>query len=103
MEKLFDLLFVIIYCVGAGTTTLISISNELHPYFFRQKMEKTRSMKEEMDGEVFISHQSWHFSFLDNMIKVLFPIRTLNWRVNNYVSCQGKGINRRNESTINII
>ena len=62
-------------------------------------MEKTGSMKEEMDGEVFISRQSRHFSFMDNMIEVFFPNWTLNWRVNDYVSRQGKGINRRNEST----
>ena len=30
------------------------------------------------------------FSFVNNMIKVLFPICTLIWRVNNYVSRQGK-------------
>ena len=36
------------------------------------------------------------------MIIVLFPFCTLNWRVNNYVSRQRKGINRRNERT-NII
>ena len=30
-------------------------------------------MKEEMDREVFISHQSLHFSFIDNTIKVFFP------------------------------
>ena len=71
MENLFDLLFMFIYCVGPGITTLISISDGLHPYFFRRKMEKTRSMKEEMDEEVFISRQSRHFSFIDNMIKVL--------------------------------
>ena len=56
-----------------------------------------------MDGEVFISRQSWHFSFIDNMIKVLFPFCTLNWRVHSYVSRQGKGMNRRNESTTIII
>ena len=50
-------------------------------------------MIEEMEREVFISRLSWHFSFLDNMIKVFFPICTLKWRVNNYVSFQGKGIN----------
>ena len=64
-------------------------------------MEKTRSMKEEMDGEVFISRQSRLFSFIDNMIKVLFAICILNWRVNNYVSRQGKRTDRRNE-TVNI-
>ena len=80
----------------------MSISDGLDTYFFRRMMEKTRSMKEEMDGEVFISRQSRNFSFIDNMIKVIFAICTLNWRVNNYVSRQGKGINRRNESTLNI-
>ena len=53
-------------------------------------MEKTQSVKEEIDGEVFISHQSWHFSSADKMIKVLFPICTLIWRVNNYVPSQGR-------------
>ena len=60
-------------------------------------------MKEEMDGKVFISRQSRHFSFIDKMIKVLFPICTLNRRVENYVSRQGKGINGGNESTMIII
>ena len=60
-------------------------------------------MKEEMDGEVFISRQSRHFFFIVDIIKVLFPICTLNWRVNIYVSRQEKGINRRNESTMNVI
>ena len=66
-------------------------------------MEKTRSVREEMNGEVFISRQSRRFSFVDNMIKVLFSVRTSNWRVNNYVSRQGKRLNRRNESTNKII
>ena len=57
-------------------------------------------MKVEMDGEVFISRQSRHFSFVDNMIKLLFPICTLNWRLNNHVSRQGKDKDRRNESAI---
>ena len=60
-------------------------------------------MKKEMDGEVFISRQSRQFPFVDNMIKALFPIFTLIWHVNNYVSSQGKDVNRRYESTIIII
>ena len=55
--------FVSIYCVSAGTTILISISNGSDPYFFRREMEKTRSVKEEMDREVFISRQSRPFPF----------------------------------------
>ena len=43
------------------------------------------------------------FVFVVNMIKILFTICSLTWRVNNYVSRQGKGINRRNESTNNIL
>ena len=66
-------------------------------------MEKTRSTKEQMDGELFSFRQSRHFSFVDNMIEVLFPIYTMNWRVNTYVSRQGKGLNKRNESTVIII
>ena len=47
-------------------------------------------MKEEMDREVFVSRQSRHSPFIDHMIKVLFLICTLIWRVNNYVSRQGE-------------
>ena len=56
-----------------------------------------------MDGEVFISRQSLHFSFIDNTNKVLLPICTWNRRVNNNVSRQGKGRNRINGSTIVLI
>ena len=52
-------------------------------------MEKTRSLKVEMDGDVFTSHQSRHSSFIVNMIKVLFPICTLIWRLKNYGSRHG--------------
>ena len=57
-------------------------------------------MKEKMDGTVFTSRQSRHFPYEQNMIKVLFPICTLTWRINNYVSCQGKSINWRKEGTM---
>ena len=53
--------YVIICCVTAGITSLMSISDGLDPLFFRRKMEKTRSINEEMDGEVFIPRQSPHF------------------------------------------
>ena len=39
------------------------------------------------------------FSFLVKVIKVPFPICTLTWGVNNYVSRQGRGIHRRNQNT----
>ena len=81
----------------------MSITDGLDPYLFRRKMEKTQSMKEEWGGEVFISRQSRHFYFIYNMFKVLSPICTLIWRINNYVSRQGKGISNRNESAIIIM
>ena len=86
-----------------GVTTLMSTSDGLDPYFFRRKKEKTRFMKEEMDGELFVTRQSWHFFFLDTMIKVLSRTCTLNRRVNFYVSRQENYTNRRNDSSIFII
>ena len=50
-----------------------------------------------MDGRVFISRQSWHFHSNIRIMKVLYPNSTLTWRVNNYVSRQGKFKNKRNE------
>ena len=66
-------------------------------------MEKTQSMKGEMDAKAFISRQSWHFSSVKIMIEVVFPTCTLNWSVNKSVSRQGKSVTRRNEITIMII
>ena len=68
----------------------MSISDGLDPKFFRRKMENTRSLKKEMDGEVFILARVGNIPFLDNMVKLLFPICTLIWRVSIYVSHQGK-------------
>ena len=56
-----------------------------------------------MNGEVFISPQSWHFSLLEIIIKVLFPVCTLNWRVNNNVSRHGKGKKEETEVLILLI
>ena len=53
-----------------------------------------------MDGKVFNSRQSRHFSCIINRIQVLFPNCTWTWRVNNYVSHLGKSINNKNESTL---
>ena len=60
-------------------------------------------MKEEIDEEVFMSLQIRHFPLIDIIIKIVFHIYTLIWRVNNYASRQGIGINRRNESTMIIM
>ena len=48
---------------------------------------------------LFISCQSRHFDFDVLIFEILFPICALTWRLKNHVSRQGKGINRRNEST----
>ena len=83
--------YVIIYYVGAGIFTLMAFCDGSDRTFFCRRMEKTRSVGEEMDEKVFISRHSRHpFSLINNMIKVLFPNCTLIWRVNNYVSRQGK-------------
>ena len=50
-------------CVGAGITTLMSISDGSDRTLFCRKMERTRSVREEMDGRVFISRQSRHLFF----------------------------------------
>ena len=96
--------YVNIYCVGAEITTLMSTSEGLDSYLFCRKMERAQSMKEQKwMARCLLPRQSRHFFFIDNAIKVLFPICTLIWRVNNYVSRQGKSIDRRNESIIIII
>ena len=77
------------FCFGAKMGTLMSICDGLMPYILRQNMEKTRPMREEMDEKLFIFRQSRHLIFVVNMIKVLFPICTLTWLVNNHVSGQG--------------
>ena len=75
--------------VGAGINTLMSISDGLGPSFFRRKMEKARPMREEMDGKiVYFPPESALLPLMLYFSTVLFPIRTLTWRVNNYVSRQ---------------
>ena len=77
--------------VGAGINTLMSISDGLGSSIFCRKMEKTRPMREEMDGEVvYFPPESALLHLMLYFSTVLFPICTLTWRVNNYVSCQEK-------------
>ena len=61
-KLLSSFVYVIIYCLGAGISTLKSIFDTSDPYFFCWTMEKTPAVKEEMDGRVFISRKSRHFS-----------------------------------------
>ena len=71
--------------------TLMSISDGLGPSIFCQKMEKARPVMKEMDGKVvYFPPESAFVNFDVLYLKVFFPICTLTWRVNNYVSRQEK-------------
>ena len=61
------------------------------PYFSLSK-DGRDAVREGRNGRkgVYFPPESASFSLVNNMIKVLFPICTLIWRVNNYVSRQGK-------------
>ena len=61
------------------------------PYSFLSKDGKD-AVREGRNGwkGVYFPPESATFPLIYNMIKVLFPICTLIWRVNNYVSRQGK-------------
>ena len=89
--------YIKIFCVGAGIFFLMPSSDELGPYIFRQKMEKTRSVNWELNGKVFISRQSWWFFLSSHIIRTIFPMCTLTWRINNYFSLQGNVLTRETE------
>ena len=77
--------------VGAGINTLMSISNGLGPSIFCRKMEKARPMREEMDGRVvYFPPELALLPLMLYLSTVLFPICTLTWRANIYVSRQEK-------------
>ena len=77
--------------VGAGIGTLMSISDGLGPSIFCRKMEKARPMREEMDGKVvYFPPESALLPLMLYFSTVLFPICTLTWCVNNYVSRREK-------------
>ena len=73
------------------------------PYSFLSKDGKD-AVREGGNGwkGVYFPPESATFPLMNNIFKVLFPICTLSWRVNNCFPPR-KGINRRNESTIIII
>ena len=59
----------------------MSSSDGFDPFFRRQKMEKTRPVREEKERNVFIARQSRNFFFSVKIIKVLFRNCTFTWRV----------------------
>ena len=86
--------------VSAGINTWMSTCDGLGPSIFSQKMKKASPMKEKTAGKVvFFSRQSRHSDFDVVIYKIVFPICTLTQRVNNYVSRQGNGKKKKNEST----
>ena len=76
--------------VGARVNNLLSSSDGLALSIFCRKMEKPPPMREEMEERLFVSPQSRHFDFDVVSCKVFLTICTVTWRVNNYVSRQGK-------------
>ena len=69
----------------------MSISDGLGPSIFCRKMKKARPMRKEMDGKiVYFPPESAFLPLILYFSTVLFPICTLTWRVNNYVSGQEK-------------
>ena len=73
----------------------------MRPCIFLPLMENTRPLRNEMDRKVFISRQTCHFLFVNEMINNFSPNLYLIWLINNFISCQGKVFNRRSESTKN--
>ena len=67
----------------------MSISDGVGPSIFCRKMEKARQTKEEMDGKaVYFPPESAPLPLMLYFLTVLFPICTLTWPANNYVSHQ---------------
>ena len=82
--------YVIIYCVGVGITTLLSISDGSVRTFSVERWKRRGPWGKKWTEGCLFPARVGIFSFVNNMIKVLFPICTLIWRVKNYVSRQGK-------------
>ena len=79
MENPFGFLFVIIYCVGAGITTLMSISDGFDPQFLWSK-DGEDAVCERRSGRkgVYLPPESAVSAFIVNMTIILFPLCTLN-------------------------
>ena len=78
----------------------MSISGRLGSSSLCRKLEYTRPMREEVNGKVvfFFLPQSRRFHLDLLVMQFFFLIVPLTWHLNNDVSCQGKCMNRRNES-----
>ena len=56
-KSVWSLVYIVVFCVGAGISTLMSIFDGLGSYFFGWKMERTQPMSEEVDRTLFIPRQ----------------------------------------------
>ena len=92
--------YVITLCVGAGTSILTPIPNGLDPYIFLSEEGKDAVYERRNGRKGVYFPPELAFFVVINSVKVLYPICTLNWRVKDCVSRQGKGKSRRNESTV---
>ena len=88
------------YCVGAGKSTIISILDALGLYLSVKRWKRRGLWDKRWINRCLFPDRVGIVAFVLNMIEVLFPVCTLTWRANNYVSRQQKSIKRRNESTI---
>ena len=91
--------FVYTQYVGAGINTLISISDGLGTSIFCRKTERTRPMREAMDGKVVYfppesAFRLWCFNNIST-----FPYLYLDLACKQLWFRLRSGINRRNEST----
>ena len=59
-------------------------------YIFLSKDEKDAVYERKNAQKGVFSRHSWHFCLVNKLNKVLFPISTLNLRVNTYVSRRKK-------------
>ena len=85
--------------VGAGINTLMSISDGLGSSIFCRKMEKTRHMREEMDGKVFFPARVATFTFDAILFDSNFLYLYFDLACKQLCFPPGKSLNRRNEST----
>ena len=75
----------------------------IKPVLFAAERWKGRGLWKKKWTEGFFFSQNWLSFCIFDIIKVLFPICMLNWRVNNYVYCRGKGIKKINGRTFIVI
>ena len=89
-KLLSSFVYVSIDFIGAGITILMSIPTDRTLTFSVERWKRCGPWRMKWTEACLLPAKVGIFSFINNMIKVLFPICTLNWRVNNYVSRQGK-------------